>query len=214
MQGYKFLLYFLYLLEIAKVSGQQKSDTFAIIRLSSDIEIGFTPRFSGFNTYESSPLDTARFHKIQWLRLQAGYEIFKANYLHLVADYFHLKTNLPGHEPEISSLGLGLQYSIKFEEAIVALKPFRIYKKPISIRWYPEISVTYGKMNYVNPSILISGISQTEKYYGYFQYGITFNFYVNRWCNIAILYLQEYFPNLKHQPNNYLPLQSKIVFKL
>lgn len=208
------MVVFLYLLDIAKVSGQQMPDTFAISHLSSDFEIGFTPRFSGFTTYQTSLLDTAFYHKIQLLRLQAGFKIFKGSYIHLIADYFHLKTNLPGHVPEISSLGIGLQYSIKFEEALVALKPFRLYKKPIAIRWYPEISISYGKMNYVNPSILISGIRQTSKYYGYFQYGIAFNFYINRWCNIAILYIQEYFPNLKHQPNSYLPLQSKIVFKI
>lgn len=214
VQVFKIISIIVLLFICERVSGQTLQDTLSFKKLSAKFEIGFTPRFSGFRSYKTTTSDTAYFHKTQWLRLQGGYSVFGSNYLHLMLDYFHVRTNLPGYEPELNAFGYGIQYSYKFENAIVELKPFRLYKKQIFIRWYPEISMAYGKMNLVNPSFLLSGLKQADKYYGFIQYGIAFNFYINQWCNLTVQYFQEYFPHLKHDPYRYYPLQLKIVVKL
>ena len=111
-------------------------------------------------------------------------------------------------------MGFGLQYSFKFDNCLVELKPFRIYKKPIHIRWYPELTASVGAMNLANESFRISGLHQTDKFNFFVQYGIGWNFYINSWLHLSIMYLQEYLPSLNNDPYRFGPLQTKLVFKL
>ena len=129
-------------------------------------------------------------------------------------DCFHSKTDLAGYTPEVYSTGFGLQYSYKALGASVELKPFKLYKKPICLRWYPELSVAYGLINLFNTNYVLSGLKMGDKYYGFFQYGLIINMYINRWCNFGIMYMQEYYPSLTHDVHRYAPLQLKIIFKV
>jgi hypothetical protein len=79
---------------------QHTSDT-SSLKLKSNLEIAFTPRFSGIKDYKISPTDSGYYYKTQWLRLQAGYQVLKSQYLHFVFDYYHVKTDLIGYEPQI-----------------------------------------------------------------------------------------------------------------
>jgi hypothetical protein len=209
----KLIFAFTLLLKIIEVSGQQTPDT-SFLKLKSNLEIGITPRFAGIIDYKDSPTDSAFYYKTTWLRIQAGYQFLKSQYLHIVVDYYRVRTDLLGYQSQINSTGFGIQYSLKLENALVSLKPFRLYKKPISIRWYPELSMNYGKINLLNTTFRLRGLHQSSKYYGYFQYGIAINFYLNRWSNLSLMYIQEYFPYIKHDPYRYSPLQLKFVIKI
>ncbi len=208
-------LLFIFLAYIAttKVSGQQMPDTLKLV-LKSKFELGFTPRFAGAKDFKESPSDSGYYYSKALYRLQVGYEFSKSQYLHLFIDYFRVRTDLLYLDQSIDAFGFGIQYSLKFEEALVSLPPIRLYKKPIHIRWYPELSAGIGVINLKNEEFVNSGIHSTNAYYAYGQYGIAWNFYFSRWGHVSLLYFQEYFPSLSQNPYTYFPLQVKLVIKL
>jgi hypothetical protein len=185
------------------------------LKLKGKIELAITPRWESIVLFNTSPTDSSAFYyKTNWHRFQAGIEFVKSQYLHLFIDYYGLRTDLDYKDKSINSVGFGLQYSFKFDNCLVELKPFRIYKKPIHIRWYPELTASVGAMNLANESFRISGLYQTEKFNVFVQYGIGWNFYIDSWLHLSLLYFQEYFPSLNNDPYRFGPLQTKLVFKL
>lgn len=191
--------------------GQLTSDS---LKLKGKFELAFTPRWYGVRDYKVSPTDSGYYYSTSWYRFQGGMEIAKAQYIHLLVDVYRTRTDLDYVDKYIHSVGFGLQYSIKFTDCRVELKPFRLYKKPIHIRWYPELYATVGAMNLANESFRLSGLHQTETFYPFFQYGLGWNFYLEDWLHLSLLYFQEYFPKQKHDPYRFLPMQLKIVFKI
>ncbi len=196
-----------------RASGQQMPDT-SKLALKRKFELGFTPRFSGIKDFVTSPSDSGFYYSTAWYRLQGGFEFSESQYLHLFFDYYRVRTDLNFLDSTIDAFGFGIQYSLKFDEALVSLPPFHIFKIPIHIRWYPELSTGIGLMNLKNDEFRLSGLHQTKSYYAYGQYGIAWNFYINAWGQISLLYYQEYTPALSHDPYRYSPLQIKFVVKL
>lgn len=214
MPGTKTLLFFLvFFTTIPTIFSQENADT-SVLVLKSKFELGFTPRFAFQQDYKISPTDSSFYHNVGWYRLQAGMQIHHSHYVHLFIDYYRVRTDLDFLSKTIDAIGFGIQYSLKFEDAIVRLPPIRLYKKPIHIRWYPEILASAGLINLANMNFKLSGLHQTKKYYFYAQYGIAWNFYINKWAHISLLYLQEYLPSVKSDPYHYAPLQTKFVIKL
>lgn len=213
MSVFKPILFICLAFAINKVSGQQMPDTLNLV-LKSKFELGFTPRFSGIKDFVVSPSDSGYCYSTAWYRFQAGVEFSESQYLHLLIDYFRIRTDLNFLDKSINAFGIGIQYSLKFEEALVSMPPFRLYKKAINIRWFPELSFAIGTVNLRNNNYILSGLEQTKVYYLYGQYGIAWNFYFNNWGHISILYLQEYTPSFSHNPYRYFPLQVKLVIKL
>jgi hypothetical protein len=197
----------------SKLFSQNASDSIQL-KLKGKIELAFTPRGEGIIDYKTSPTDSSSYYKTGWFRFQAGIEFVKSQYLHLFVDYFRVRTDEDSKDKSINSFGFGLQYSFKFDNCVVELKPFRIYKKPIHIRWYPELTGSVGAINLANESFRISGLHQSEKFNVFVQYGIGWNFYINSWLHLSLLYFQEYFPSLNNDPYRFGPLQTKLVFKL
>lgn len=189
------------------------SDSF-LLKLNSKFEIGLTPRFSGLKEYKISAIDPGFFYSSAWYRAQVGLEFLKSQYIHGYFDYFRVRTDLNYLDKSIDAIGYGLQYSIKFDNALVEIPPFCLYKKPIYIRWYPELIFSFGFMNISNESYRLSGLIKSDSYSPFYQYGISWNFYLNNWLNLCLLYLQEYKPALLHNPYSYYPLQIKIGLKL
>ncbi len=141
-------------------------------------------------------------------------EFIKSHYIHLFGDYYRVRTDLDFLEKKVDAIGFGVQYSVKFPTALVELPSFRLYKKPIYIRWFPELLISVGMINLENDSFRFSGIHQTNEFFLYYQYGLVWNLYANKWSHISLMYLQEYQPSLKNNPHNYIPLQTKFVIKL
>ncbi len=198
---------------VSQLSSQDSSIS-TELKLKGKIELAFTPRWDGYRFYKTSPTDSAFYYTTSWYRLQGGIEFLRSQYLHLFVDYFRVRTDEAYKDKSINSLGFGLQYSFKFDNCLVELKPFRIYKKPIHIRWYPELTASVGAMNLANESFRISGLHQTDKFNVFVQYGIGWNFYINSWLHLSIMHLQEYLPSLNNDPYRFGPLQTKLVFKL
>ncbi len=198
---------------VSQLSSQDSSFT-PELKLKGKFELAFTPRWDGYRFYKTSPTDSAFYYTTSWYRLQGGVEFLRSQYLHLFIDYYRVRTDLDYADKSINSVGFGLQYSFKFDNCLVELKPFRICKKPIHIRWYPELIASVGAMNLANESFRISGLHQTEKFNVFVQYGIGWNFYINSWLHLSLLYFQEYFPSLNNDPYRFGPLQTKLVFKL
>lgn len=184
------------------------------LNLKGKIELAITPRWEGYIDYKTSPGDSSFYYKTSWYRFQAGMEFVRSQYLHLFVDYFRVRTDEEYEDKSINALGFGLQYSFKFDNCLVELKPFRIYKKPIHIRWFPELTASVAAMNLANESFRISGLYQTEKFNVFVQYGIGWNFYIDNWLHLSLLYFQEYLPSLNNDPYRFGPLQTKLVFKL
>lgn len=197
----------------SKLFSQNHSDSIQL-NLKGKIELAFTPRWEGYIDYKISPTDSSSYYKTGWHRFQAGMEFVRSQYLHLFIDYYKVRTDLDYADKSINSVGFGVQYSFKFDNCLVELKPFRIYKKPIHIRWYPELTASVGAMNLANESFRISGLYQTEKFNVFVQYGVGWNFYIDSWLHLSLLYFQEYLPSLKNDPYRFGPLQTKLVFKL
>ena len=211
--GYKELLILLviYLLTF-KVSGQE-SDTLNI-RLKGKFEIGITPRFSGIKDDKISPIDSSFYHYTGLYRIQVGLEVVELQYLHVFGDYYRVRTDLDYLEKRIDAFGFGIQYCYKFPSSLVNIGPIRLYKKPITIRWFPEVLISGGLINLENRTYRTSGTVKSMKFHSYYQYGMAWNIYINKWANVSIMYLQEYFYSLKNDVYRYGPLQTKLVIKL
>jgi len=190
--------------------GQTPGDS---LKLKGKFELAITPRFY-YSQFKNSPTDTGEYYRVGWHRIQGGFEFRKSQYVHLLVDFYSRRTNKDFKDKYIHSLGFGLQYSIKFTECLVQMKPFRLYKKPIRIRWYPELHATIGAINLANENFVLSGLYQSEDFNPFFQYGIGLNFYLEKWMHLSLLYFQEYFPSENQSPYRFYPLQLKMVFKI
>lgn len=180
----------------------------------STFELGFTPRFNYFKSYELSPTRGIDYYDFfSNSRLQLGFNIHRQNYIHAFFNYYMRRINYAPKGKNFDSYAIGLQYERKMMSEIIQCKAFYYHKKWRHIRFFPSMLFAIGFSN-VNSNYLRNTINNSNQWNLNISSAGAVNFYVNRLIDIQILYQIELYHKIKYDPIRYFPMQAKLIYKI
>ncbi|MEO6189444.1 MAG: hypothetical protein ABIO44_02830 [Saprospiraceae bacterium] len=201
------------LIAVSIGSASLSTDTLDV-NSKSNYEIAFTPRVSFYQTFKISPtrgVDYSDFNGI--MRLQLGRRIISNNYLHVFCDLYFRKTTDQNFRNNYHGYVAGLQYERKMQSELVISRKFKWYSKGFYIKFYPNLLITYG-LTRLNSGISSQGLNFKGKWSIYQAYGTGLTFLINKHINLQVVYQLEYLTSLKSYPMRFVPMQTKLIYKL
>ncbi len=113
-----------------------------------DWEIAFTPRFTLFQRFSTSPKDSIQYFDFNGIfRLQVGKKLNTYTFVHTFFDYFVRRTDNELLGKSFDGFGFGVQLEQKMHSELVCSRKFRIYDKYYVWRCFPSLLVTAGASN-------------------------------------------------------------------